>query len=378
MRYFLIAGEASGDLHGANLVRELRTLDQEAELSCWGGDLMEAEGAILLKHYSSMAFMGVWEVIKNLSSIRKNLKKCKSDIVNFKPDVVILIDYPGFNLRMAKYLKGRIKNIYYFISPKIWAWKKSRIKLIRAYIDRMYVILPFETEFYKNLDYQVKYYGNPLVETVNSKMSKVPSEKDFRKLNNLDDKPIIALLAGSRDQEIRKMLPEMIKVSEYYLDYQFVIAGVRSVSEDLYIKIVGSSEVKVIFDQTYSLYKFSKAAIITSGTATLEAAISGIPQVVCYKTSKLTYILAKSFLKIRFISLVNLIMDKEVVKELIQDRMVAKEIVEELNALLPGGWKRSVMKADYSLLSKTLDGNDSSKRIAGDLYNSLRMLSNVN
>lgn len=378
MKYFLLAGEASGDLHGSNLVRELKKSDPEAEIVCWGGDLMEQEGARLLMHYRELAFMGALEVLRNLGKIRVNLKKCQSDILAFKPDLVILIDYPGFNLRIAKFLKGKLSRVYYFISPKIWAWKKSRIKKIKAYISRMYVIFPFEKEFYRQLGYEVKYFGNPLVDTVTARLAAAAPEKDFLSENGLDKKPLVALLAGSRVQEIKHMLPEMIKLTEYYLDYQFVIAGVRSVPAGLYSKICGDSGIKVIYDSTYVLLRYCSAAIVTSGTATLETAIAGVPQVVCYKTSWLTYTLAKAFIRVRFISLVNLIMDREVVKELIQDSMKAQDIAAELNIILPGGWKRDVIKKEYHDLSHILEGKDAARRIVTDMYNSLILVRNVN
>ncbi len=378
MKYFLIAGEASGDLHGANLVRELSLCDPDAEIVCWGGELMEQEGARVLKHYQELAIMGLWEVIKKLGRVRKNLDKCKADISDFKPDLLILIDLPGFNLRIAGAMKNKIKNIYYFISPKIWAWKKSRINKIKATINRMYVIFPFETEFYRELGYEVKYFGNPVVETVNRKLEDVPELSKFRELNNLDDKPIVALLAGSRVQEVKKVLPVMVKVSEYYLDYQFVVAGMSSIPSELYSSVLGESGVKVILDQTYDLYKHSQVALVTSGTATLEAAIAGIPQVVCYRTSALTYFVARFVLNIRFISLVNIIMDKEIVKELIQHSMNPREIVSELNSILPGGWKRKQMLSDYASLAGMLNGEGSAKRVATDIYNTLRLVANVN
>ena len=378
MKYFLIAGEASGDLHGANLVREITKVDPAAEIQCWGGDLMEANGARLLKHYRDLSIMGILEVIKNLGKLRKSFFQCRSDIEAFKPDVVIMIDFPGFNLRLAKDIQGQVNNIYYFISPKIWAWKKSRIKKIRAYINRMYVIFPFEPEFYRGLGYNVKYFGNPLVESVKNKMSSLQDESEFRKDTGVGAKPLIALLAGSRVQEVKKMLPEMVKVAEYYLDYTFVVAGVKSIPEDLYNSITGDSGVKVVYDKTHELYAYSTAAIVTSGTATLEAAIAGIPQVVTYKTSGLTYRFAKAILKIRFISLVNLIMDREVVKELIQHAVNPQDIVGELNIILPGGWKRQIMLNDYEKLMGLLDGEGAASRVATDMYNSLSLINNVN
>ncbi len=378
MRYFIVSGEASGDLHGSNLVRELIKHDSEADIVCWGGDLMQKEGARVLMHYRDLAIMGFWEVLINLRTIRNNLKLCKQQLLDYKPDVVILIDYPGFNLRIAEFLKGKVDNVYYYISPKLWAWKESRIKKIKAYINRMYVIFPFETEFYAKHSYPVKYFGNPLVDTVERELNLAGDKDDFFSKYKLEDKPIIALLAGSRIQEVKKILPEMVKVSDYYLDHQFVVAGVKTVSKEIYNKIIGDSGVKVIYDETYPLYKYCEAALVASGTATLEAALADVPQVVCYRASWFSYLVARAFANIRFISLVNLIMGREVVKELIQDKMSSRLIVNELNSLLPGGWKRKVIKDDYAILRSELSGKGAAGRVAEDIYNSLRLVNNVN
>lgn len=378
MKYFIIAGEASGDLHGSKLIRELRAADQGAEIRCWGGEKMQEEGATLLTHYRELAIMGFWEVLVNLRKISANLKRCRKDILDFNPDVVVLIDYPGFNLRIAKFLKGRINNVYYYISPKVWAWKESRVKMIKEYIQRMYVIFPFETEFYNSHGYPVKYYGNPLVDIVKDNLSETMDESEFRESNSIDEKPVIALLAGSRIQEVEKMLPEMVAAADYYMDYNFVVAGVRSVPEAVYKRALEGSEVKLIYDQTYNLLRHSVAAVVTSGTATLETALTNTPQVVCYKGGAISYLIAKQFVKVRFISLVNLIMDKEIVKELIQNDMTARKIADELGNILPGGWKRARMKADYSSLASQLSEGGAARRVAIDIYNSLRLVNNVN
>ncbi|HUS87089.1 MAG TPA: lipid-A-disaccharide synthase [Bacteroidales bacterium] len=378
MKYFLIAGEASGDLHGSTLVRHLMKVDKEAVIECWGGDRMEAEGAKLLKHYRDHAIMGFWEVLVNFNRIIRNLKLCKRQIYSFKPDVVILIDYPGFNLRIARFLKENKIRSYYYISPKVWAWKESRVEMIRRFIDRMYIIFPFEVEFYRKHDINAIYYGNPLVETVKMEMDSVRDPGKFRTENQLDDRPVIALLAGSRQQEIKLILPQMIKIKKYYSDYQFVIAGISSVPVRIYEKIIGDEEIRIVFDQTFQVLSASQMALVTSGTATLETALAGIPQIVCYKASPLTYQVAKRFLKLRFISLVNLIMDKEIVKELIQHDLNERNLISEINTLLPGGWKREVMLNNYKRLSSLLKGDGTSGKIASDVFQTLMMVNNVN
>ncbi len=378
MRYFIIAGEASGDLHGSNLIARLIELDPEAEIYCWGGDKMRNSGARLLVHYREHAIMGFWEVMKSLGKIFKNLKKCWQQILDFKPDLVILIDYPGFNLRIAKRLKKEDIKVYYYISPQVWAWKKSRVKKIKEYINRMYVILPFETEFYEHYNYRVQYFGNPLVEAVEKEIVASAGRKKFLESYGLPDKPVIALLAGSRIQEVKKILPDMARVDKYYPDYQFLVAGVRTIDSSVYESILEESNIRVIYDDTYSLLLNSKAALVTSGTATLETAIVGIPQVVCYRTSWLSYLIARMLVKIRFISLVNLIMDKEIVRELIQRNLNERNLVSELNAIIPGGWKRNILIDNYSILRKKLSGKNASSRIASDMYHSLKLVNNVN
>lgn len=378
MRYFIIAGEASGDLHGSGLIKGLLNVDADADIYCWGGDRMENAGARLLVHYRELAVMGFWEVIIKLGKIFKNLGKCKKQIIDIKPDLVILIDYPGFNLRIAKYLKNQNINVYYYISPKVWAWKKSRIKKIKECINRMYVIFPFETDFFAEHAYRVYYFGNPLVDIVQKEIEESYGRDELLAEYGLEDKPIISLLAGSRLQEIKKVLPIMAKVEKYYPDYQLVVAGVSSLERSVYEKILKNSNIKIIYDDTYSLLLNSDAALVTSGTATLETAIAGIPQVVCYRTSYLSYIIARLFVNIRFISLVNLIMDREIVKELIQHKLNEKELVSELNIILPGGWKRAIMIDNYSALKKKLSGRGAASRIAKDMYHSHKLVANVN
>lgn len=378
MKYFIIAGEASGDLHGSNLITGLIEADPLSEIVCWGGNKMERSGARLLVHYRELAVMGFWEVIIKLGKIFRNLRKCRHQICDFKPDVVILIDYPGFNLRIAKYLKKNNTTVYYYISPKVWAWKRSRIKKIKQYINRMYVIFPFEPEFFEKYGYKVHYFGNPLVDTVQKGMDESTSRVKFLAEYELEDKPIVSLLAGSRSQEVRKILPVMMEVEKYYPDYQFLVAGVKTIDKLIYNRILEGSSIKIIYDDTCSLLINSDAALVTSGTATLETAIAGIPQVVCYKTSKVSYLIARLLVKIRFISLVNLIMDKEIVRELIQHQLNERNLVSELNTILPGGWKRKIMLDNYSILRKKLSGRGASSRIAKDMYHSLKLIYNVN
>lgn len=373
-----MAGEASGDLHGSELVRQLYNADPEADVACWGGDLMSDAGADLKVHYRELAFMGFTEVLANLHRIARWFTQIKREIAFFKPDVVILIDYPGFNLRLAAYLNKQGVRVFYYISPKVWAWNKKRVYKIRRLIERMYVIFPFEKEFFASYNYRVHYFGNPLADMVSEGMANAPDPHSFREFNALDRRPIIALLAGSRIQEVKKMLPEMIKVMETYPDYQLVIAGVRTVPADLYSKILSGRDIKIVYDQIYALLRSSEVALVTSGTATLETALANIPQVVCYQTSPVTYLLARWVLKIRFISLVNIIMDREVVSELIQGRLNQSNLVKEIGLLLPGRWKREVMKSDYRKLNDMLAGRGAAAAVAMDIVNSLKIQPYVN
>ena len=372
MRYYLIAGEASGDLHGSNLLKGLKQVDQNAEFRFWGGDLMKAQGGTLVKHYKETAIMGFFEVLMNLRTINRFLKECKQDIQNYNPDVVVLIDYPGFNLRIAKFTKSLKLKTYYYISPKIWAWKESRIKKIKAFIDKMFVIFPFEVDYFKNKhNFPVDYAGNPLLDAVQEKIDEPGDLNDFIAKNNLEDKPIIGILAGSRKQEIDRNLSVMLEIIPEYPDYQFVIAAAPSIEPEYYNQYTKGYDVKVVFNQTYDTLKHSTAALVTSGTATLETALFNVPQVVCYRAGNLSYFIAKQFVKLDYISLVNLIMDSEVVKELIQFDMNPKMVKNELDKILFEGEPRLKMLNNYQKLRETLGGTGASKRVARLMFSYL-------
>ena len=372
MKYFLVAGEQSGDLHGSNLVRELKSSDREADIVCWGGDLMESSGARLLMHYSKSAFMGFTVVLKNLGMISRNLSLCKNQIAEYKPDVIILIDYPAFNLRIAKYAKKAGFRVFYYISPKFWAWNEGRVKKVKRYVDRMYIIFPFETEFYAKYNIQVKYRGNPLVDEIEKRKASLPSRQEIMTSLGLDDKPVIAFLAGSRKHEVENILPQMIKTVKYFPEYQFVLAGVRNLPDSLYTRILGNEPVRIIKEKTYEIMSIADAALVKSGTATLEAALLGIPQVVCYKGDFFSMLISWILIKVKYISLVNLIMDSEVVKELLQYKLNEKNLFRELKSILPGGEKREKMINDYRLLSEKLGPAGASARVAGDMVSELK------
>ncbi len=363
MKYYIIAGEASGDLHGSNLIKELKKLDPSAAIRCWGGDKMQAAGGELVKHYRELAFMGFTEVIMNLRTIFRNLAFCKEDILQYKPDTLILIDYPGFNLRIAKWAKEQGLKVIYYISPQVWAWKEGRVKMMKECIDKMLVILPFEKDYYKNKwNWEVEYVGHPLVEVVNSQKS----PDNYREVNSekFSDKSIIALLPGSRKQEILKKLPVMLEVSRSFPDHQFIVAKAPGVEEGFYDELLKSySNVSYVSDQTYNLLMQSKAALVTSGTATLETALFAVPEVVCYKGSYLSYQIGRRLVKVKFISLVNLIMDKLVVKELIQDDMTVENLKHELQELLTNDERKVQLQKDYAVLKNLLSegGNASAK-----------------
>ncbi len=366
MKYYLIAGEASGDLHGSNLVKALKQLDGGAEIRAWGGDLMSAAGARVVKHYRDLAFMGFTEVIRNLPTIMKNLSFCKKDIETFQPDVLVLIDYPGFNLRIARWARSKGLRIVYYISPQVWAWKEGRVHAIKKMVDKMLVILPFEKAFYRKYDYDVIYVGHPLVQVVNSFMKQYEGTRPA--------KPVIALLPGSRKQEVSKKLPVMLEASKHFSGYQFVVARAASLDDDFYNSFLenypGVSSVK---DQTYSLLMQSDAALVTSGTATLETALFGVPEVVCYKGSSISYQIAKRLIKIKYISLVNLIMDRPVVKELIQDDFTVENVTRELNLVLHDEQTIARMKKDYADLKELLHQNeDASTRAAQEIFDLLK------
>jgi len=362
MKYYIIAGEASGDLHGANLIKALKLKDEQADVRCWGGDLMEATGATLVKHYKELAFMGFAEVIMNLRTIARNLKFCKLDIKKFNPDVIIFIDYPGFNMRIAEFVKKEGYKTQYYISPQIWAWKEGRIKNIKRDVDEMYVILPFEKDFYENKhQFPVHFVGHPLIDAIANRPQ--VDATDFKKENGLTDQPIIVLLPGSRKQEITKMLSVMLKMADKFADYQFVIAGAPSQPFSFYKPFIKQDNVAFISNKTYDLMSVSYAAIVTSGTATLEAALFKLPEIVCYKTSWLSYQIGKRLINLKFISLVNLIMDKEVVTELIQEDCNENRLEIELNRILNDG-TRSQMFEDYYDLEQKLGGMGASEKVA--------------
>lgn len=365
MKLFLIAGEASGDLHGSNLIKALKQKNQSIKLAFWGGDLMEKAADIKpLKHYKELAFMGFIEVIKNLGEIFKNFKLCKQHIVDFKPDAIVLIDYPGFNLRIAKWAKSQNIKVYYYISPKVWAWKEKRVYKIIKYVDTLFTIFPFETEFFKKYNYPVEYVGNPLIDAIHDYKKEQNKELNFKLRNNLSEKPIIALLPGSRKQEVSTKLPVMLESTKNLDRYQFVIAGAPSLDLDFYKPFIENHDASILFGQTYDILENAEAALVTSGTATLETALFKVPQVVCYIASPISYAIAKRLIKIKFISLVNLIFDKEVVRELIQHECNPTLIREELNTLLIGGPKREKQLKEYEHLIELLGNGSASEKVA--------------
>ncbi len=363
MKYYIIAGEASGDLHGSNLIKALRQQDAEAEIRCWGGDLMRQAGGELAKHYNDMAFMGFLEVIKNIPAIFKNISFCKEDIQKFAPDIVVFIDFSGFNLRIAKWAKLNGFRTNYYISPQIWASRESRIKKIKRDIDQMHVILPFEKDFYERKhDYPVHFVGHPLIDAIEN--TPLMDEKDFRVKHGLDlEKPIIAMLPGSRKQEVQKMLSVMLSVTPDFSAYQFVIAGAPSLPDEFYTSFLNEHKVGYVSNKTYSLLKHSHAALVTSGTATLETALFGIPQVVCYKGNWISYQIAKRIITLEYISLVNLIMDNEVVKELIQSDLTSENLILELGKMVEGPGREKILK-DYKELRTKLGGSGASQLAA--------------
>lgn len=358
MKYYIIAGERSGDLHGSNFIKALKTLDTSAEIRGWGGDYMRDAGMVLVKHYREMAFMGFLEVVQNLGTIKKYLKECKEDILTYQPDVVILIDYAGFNLRIAKFSKVLGIKTFYYISPKVWAWNTGRANKIKRIVDRMFVILPFEKEFYKKFDYEVDYVGNPLLDAIREHQV----NPNFISDNQLDDKPIIAVLPGSRKQELDNILTPMLQLTSRFKEYQFIVAGVDNLSEELYAPAKANG-IKVIYGQTYDLLSQAHAAVVTSGTATLETALWNVPQVVCYKTSWISYQIAKALIKVDYISLVNLIGGKEVVKELIQSDLNAVNLEHELKNILEGQGRVNVL-SDYQNLQQMMGNEKASQNLA--------------
>jgi len=366
MRYFLIAGEASGDLHASHLMHEVKIKDPEAVFTFFGGELMAHEGGTLLKHYREMAFMGVFPVLFNLGKIKANFKLAEEKLLEFKPDVLILIDYPGFNLRMAAFAKNYGIKVFYYISPKIWAWKTKRVHKVKKFVDEMFTIFPFETEFYDKYDYKVRFVGNPTIDELSHRPNQQETFKEFIQRNNLPDKPIIALLAGSRRQEIQRILPVLALVSERFPHYQFVIGGAPSQSLPLYTEVLAGISIPVVFGQTYELLQQSTAALVASGTATLETAFIGIPQVVCYRIEAgwLGTLVKNLIVKIPWFSLVNLIAGREIVKELFQHGCTPQTVGDELDLILSNSSYREAMLAGYGEVLSALGGPGCAKRAA--------------
>ncbi len=373
MKYYLIAGEASGDLHGSNLMKALIAIDKNAEFRFWGGDLMSKYGGTPVKHIRELAFMGFVKVALNLRTILKNIDLCKNDIAAYNPDVIILIDYAGFNLKIAEFANQRKIPVHYYISPKIWAWKTNRVKKIKKYVNKMFTILPFETEFYKKFNYDVTYVGNPVNDAINEHTKHTITFDDFITKNHLNNKPIVALLAGSRKQEIKLMLPVMIEVSRFFTDFQFIIGGAPSIDAELYQSIIGSTDIPIIYDQTYDLLEHSRAALVTSGTATLETALFNVPQIVCYSTNigNLLYSIGRKLIKVKWISLVNLILNQEAVKELIQSTFKTQYLVKELGAILNDPAYRNQMLDLYKKLHELIGTPGASVKAAEGIYKSL-------
>lgn len=370
MKYYIIAGEASGDLHGANLMKALLKQDPNAEFRFWGGNLMQAVGGTLVKHYKDLAFMGFVEVLLNIKTILSNIRFCKEDITTFNPDVIIFIDYPGFNLRIAKWAHAKGFKTHYYISPQIWAWKEGRIKDIRKSIDAMYVILPFEKTYYEQKhNFPVHFVGHPLLDAIANRAQVNP--EDFSKKHGLiPNKPVIALLPGSRKQEIKKMLSVMLSVVQFFPDYQFVIAGAPGIDEEFYNPFLTNKNVKLLSNKTYDLLSIATAALVTSGTATLETALFKVPEVVCYKGNWISYQIAKHVITLKYISLVNLIMDKEVVTELIQHELNTKNLKRELSKILDPSHRENVF-INYFELENKLGGKGASNKVAKLVYEAI-------
>lgn len=358
MNYYIIAGERSGDLHGANLIRAIRQRDPAAHCRAWGGEQMEAAGAELVRHYRDMAFMGFWEVVQNLGTIRRFLHECQADLLAQRPDALILIDYAGFNLRMARFAKKYGIRVFYYISPKVWAWNERRALTIKAVVDQLFVIFPFEVDFYKKYDYDVEYVGNPLLDA----LAAFNPDPAFRQKMG-GQKPIVALLPGSRRQEVTKILPMMLAASQRFPGYQFVVGVVTNLPGALYDELLQDyPEVGRVADSAYDLLSVSTAALVASGTATLETALLNVPQVVCYRTGRISYEIARRVIAVRFISLVNLIEDRAIVTELIQNDMTTERITSELRAILPGGNRREVQLSDYADLQQRMGKPGASER----------------
>lgn len=371
-KLYIIAGEASGDLHASNLMKSILSLDSSVDFRYWGGDNMQSVKGKPVKHIRDLAFMGFIEVVANLRTILGNIKFCKQDIMDYQPDAIVLVDYPGFNIRIAKWAKKRGIPVIYYISPQIWAWKQSRVHTIKKVVDKMLVILPFEKEFYRKFDMEVTYVGHPLLDAIEQFKAKT-DKANLHQKHDLDNRPIIALLPGSRKQEIKVKLPIMLESIENFKDYQFVVAGAPALPPSFYAPFLSEMEnVHIMHGETYDLLSISTAALVTSGTATLETALFKVPEVVCYKGSSISYLIAKRLIKVGYISLVNLILDKEAVKELIQHECNAKSIEKELKEILPGGAKLNQLKKDYDDLVNILGQGGASQAAAQEIVNLLK------
>ena len=375
MKYYLIAGEASGDLHGANLMKGLLKSDPQAEFRFWGGDRMAAVGGRqgLAKHYRDASFFGIGEIVRNLRTVLSQIEECKRDVAAYAPDVLILIDYPGFNFRMACFAhEQRLCPVFYYISPKVWAWKERRVKRIRQWVDQLFIIFPFEIDYFAKRGIRAIYEGNPLMDAIAERCAAMPSREEFLRANGLEERPTIALLAGSRRSEVRNNLPFMVELARRMPDFQFVLAAVSWLDRSIYDQLLAGSSIRVVCDKTYEALRYADAAVVTSGTATLETALIGTPEVVCYKTDALTVAAGRMLLKIPYISLVNLVMDKEVVRELIQNDMTVENAEAELRAILPGGAKHDRVEADYARLCEVIGGAGASDRFAARMVAILR------
>jgi lipid-A-disaccharide synthase len=374
MTYYIIAGERSGDLHGGNLIRAIRTHDAAAQVRCWGGEQMEAAGATLVRHYRDLAFMGFWEVAKNLGTIRRLMRECQADVLAHRPNALILIDYAGFNLRMAKWAKRQGIRVYYYISPKVWAWNQRRALAIKANVDKLFVILPFERTFFGKYGYEVEYVGNPLLDA----LSQHQTDPDFLAKIGNPTRPVIALLPGSRVQEVKAMLPVMYDVASHFPEYEFVVGTVSNLPEELYYEsMAGSLTLRMIEDSAYDLLKHATAALVTSGTATLETALLNVPQVVCYKTSWLSYEIARRLIAVPYISLVNLIVDRPLVTELIQADFTPERTYAELRAILPGSPKRTDVLTGYADLQQRMGNPGASERVGNAIVEDVKAVGSV-
>ncbi len=370
MKYYIIAGEASGDLHASKLMKGIKVRDAKAEFRCWGGDRMEAESGTIVKHYRELAFMGFQEVILNIRTIAKNIRFCKEDIEGWKPDAVVLVDYPGFNMRIAKFAKAAGIKVFYYISPQVWAWKKHRVHKLHHDTDLAFVVMPFEKEFHAKYGYKVEFTGHPMPDSMD--LNEKIDEATFRMDHDLGSKPIIALIPGSRKQELHRILPFMLQITDRFPDYQFVIAGVATLGDKFYKKLTAGTDVKVVYGETYNLLRISRAAAVKSGTVTLETAMLQVPQVVCYRFTFLSALVAWLVVHVKFISLVNLILDRKAVTELIQYKFTANSLSRELASLLTDGEARTRMLNDYKELLERVGPPGASDRAAAIMVNNLK------